>query len=116
MKYSSSFTYDLHLGEQAETWAKELFGSCKVEVKNDSMAHLTGNLFIEVYCRNKPSGISTTEADYWVFKFETGTAVIISTQKLKQLARKFFNMNGFKEGGDGNMSKGVLVPLLYILT
>jgi hypothetical protein len=69
-----------------------------------------------VYCRNKPSGISTTEADYWVFKFETGTAVIISTQKLKQLARKFFNINGFKEGGDDNMSKGVLVPLLYILT
>ena len=116
MKYSSSFTYDLHLGEQAETWAKELFGNSKVEVKADSMAHLTGNLFIEVYCRNKPSGISTTEADYWVFKFETGTAEIISTQKLKQLARKFFNMNGFKEGGDGNMSKGVLVPLLYILT
>ena len=48
MKYSSSFTYDLHLGEHAEDWAKELFGNAKVEVKADSMAHLTGNLFIEI--------------------------------------------------------------------
>lgn len=115
MKYSSSFTYDLHLGEHAEDWAKQLFGNAKIEIKADSMAHLTGNLFIEVYYRNKPSGISTTEADYWLFKFETGTAIVISTERLKQLVKKFFSINGFKEGGDDNMSKGVLIPLVYIL-
>ena len=117
MKYSSSFTYDLHLGEQAEDWAKELFGNAKIEVKLDSMAHKTGNMFIEVYSRNKPSGISTTEADYWVYKFSnSGTAIVISTQRLKELVRKFYRENGFTEGGDNNTSLGVLVPLVYILT
>jgi hypothetical protein len=115
MKYSSSFTYDLHLGEQAETWAKELFGSCKVEVKNDSMAHKTGNMFIEVYSRNKPSGISTTEADYWLYKIND-SAIIISTPKLKELVRKFYRENGFTKGGDSDTSLGVLVPLIYLLT
>jgi len=115
MKYSSSFTYDLHLGEQAEDWAKELFGNAKVEVKNDSMAHQTGNMFIEVYSRNKASGISTTTADYWLYKIND-VAIVISTPKLKELVKKFHKQNGFTKGGDDDTSLGVLVPLIYLLT
>jgi len=116
MKYSSSFTYDLHLGEHGEEWAKELFGNAKVEVKTDSIAHKTGNMFIEVYSRGIASGISTTTADYWLYKIEgKDTAIIISTKRLRELVRKFHKEDGFKVGGDNNSSTGVLVPLVYLL-
>ena len=116
MKYSSSFTYDLHLGEHGEDWAKELFGNSKIEVKTDSKAHQTGNMFIEVYSRGKASGISTTTADYWIYRIEgKDTAIIISTNRLKELVKKFHKENGFTNGGDSDTSLGVLVPLIYLL-
>lgn len=116
MKYSSSFTYDVHIGEQAESWAKELFSNVKVEVKTDSIAHNTGNAFVEVYSRGKPSGISTTEADIWVYKIESsGSAIVVSTKRLKELVRMYYRLNGFKEGGDSNTSLGVLVPLISMI-
>ena len=117
MKYSSSFTYDLHVGEQAEDWAKDLFGvNGKVEVKTDSMAHSTGNAFIEAYSRGKLSGISTTTADYWLYRIEKlDTAVLVRTERLKSLVKKYHALNGLKEGGDNNTSKGVLVPIIEFL-
>jgi len=116
MKYSSSFTYDLHVGEYAESWTKELFSNSKVEVKADSLAHKTGNAYIEVYSRGKPSGISTTEAEYWVYRIESsGSAIIVSTKRLKQLVREYHAMNGFTKGGDDDTSLGVLVPLIELI-
>lgn len=116
MKYSSSFTYDLHVGTQAEDWVHSLFGNAKVEVKTDSMADKTGNMYIEVYSRGKPSGISTTTAEYWIYIIEySGAAIIIPTDRLKQLVRKCHGLNGYKKGGDNDTSLGVLVPLIDIL-
>ena len=117
MKYSSSFTYDLHIGTLSEDWANDLFnGKIKAEVKLDSMAHRTGNVFIEVYSRSKKSGISTTEAEYWIYKIEkTGSAIIVPVERLKALVKKYHALNGFKEGGDNNTSKGVLVPIIEFL-
>lgn len=117
MKYSSSFTYDLHIGTLSEDWANDLFnGNIKAEVKLDSMAHRTGNVFIEVFSRGKKSGISTTEAEYWIYKIEkTGSAIVVPTERLKSLVKKYHALNGFKEGGDNNTSKGVLVPIIEFL-
>lgn len=117
MKYSSSYTYDLVVGEDAEDWVNEVIkvGS-KVEVKTDSIAHKTGKMYIEVYSRGKASGISTTTADYWIYRVEQrGTAVIIETEKLKELVRKYYKLNGFKKGGDDDTSLGVLVPLIELV-
>lgn len=116
MKYSSSFTYDLHVGESAESWVKELIGNSRVEVKTDSLAHKTGNAFIEVYSRGNPSGISTTTAEYWVYRIESnGSAIIVSTQRLKELVKKYYKINGMTKGGDNESSKGVLIPLSELL-
>lgn len=117
MKYSSSFTYDLHIGTLSEDWANDLFnGKIKAEVKSDSMAHKTGNVFIEVYSRGKLSGISTTTAEYWIYKIEkNGSAIIVPVERLKSLVKKHHALNGFKEGGDNNTSKGVLVPIIEFL-
>jgi hypothetical protein len=117
MKHSSSFYYDLDFGEKAEDWVKELFSDgTKIEVKFDRMAHLTGNLFVEVYSRGKASGISTTKANYWIFRIqEKSYALIVNTEKLKELCRIVHQTDGLIRGGDNNTSYGVLIPIKLIL-
>ena len=39
----------------------------KVEVKQDKKSNYTGNIVIEIEFDGKPSALSTTTADYWVF-------------------------------------------------
>lgn len=117
MKHSNSFYYDLDFGEKAEDWVKEIFSDgTKVEVKFDRMAHLTGNLFVEVYSRGKASGISTTKANYWIFRIqEKSYALIVNTEKLKELCRIVHQTDGLVRGGDNNTSYGILIPIKSII-
>ena len=118
MKYSSSFTHDLNFGELAEDWVKNIFSEgTKVEVKSDTMAHITGNIFIEYESRGKPSGIATTDANYWIYKInELNFALIFDVIKLKEKLRYYFKNNMYmKNGGDNNTSKGFLIPITQIL-
>jgi len=71
----------------------------------------TGNIFIEFYCRNKPSGITTTTADVWMnFFFHLKELWMIPVSKLRQL----ISNNEFRiseESGDINShTKGYLIP------
>ena len=119
MKYSSSFTHDLDFGEKAEDWVNDIFKSGKkVEVKHDRIAHKTGNVFIEYESRNKPSGIATTDADYWIYKLEnTECAIIFPVPYLKNKRREYFNQQKHLIiGGDQNTSKGFLVPIQKLIT
>ena len=61
----------------------------KVEVKADRRTKQTGNMVIEYESRGKPSGITTTEADKWVY-FVDGTddVYIIPTKILKKKIEK----------------------------
>jgi hypothetical protein len=113
MKYSGSYTHDLNVGEMAEDWVYLIMNKgSNVEVKIDSMAHKTGNAYIEVYSKGRLSGITTTSADYWIYIIgELDSAVIVSVKRLKQLVKKYHSMNGYTLGGDNDTSKGVLVPL-----
>jgi len=112
MKYSNSFYHDLDFAESAEGWVKQLLSDgFKVEVKSDKIAHKTGNVFVEVYSRGNPSGISTTNAEYWIFRIdENNSAIIVSSKRLKELVKIFFNGN-FTKGGDCDTSLGVLIPI-----
>lgn len=38
-----------------------------IEVKSDEKSKETGNIVVEVEFNNKPSALSTTKADYWVW-------------------------------------------------
>ena len=118
MKHSNSFYHDLVFGEIAEDWVKDLFqGSIKVEVKSDKMAHETGRIYIEVYSRGKPSGISTTQADYWIYRIDAkDTAVIIPVSRLRELVRRNFEYSRkFVKGGDNDTSDGVLIQIADLL-
>lgn len=117
MKYSSSFTHDLNFGEKGEDWINEIFKDGKlIEVKSDRLAHKTGNVYIEYECRGKPSGIATTTADYWIYRIEQNNiALIIPTERLKVICREYYKDGKIMLGGDNNLSKGFLIPLIQLI-
>jgi len=80
------------------------------EVKADRMTARTGNVVIEFECSGKPSGITSTEADYWVY-FIVGTNeyIKIDTPVLRQLIADNKWTRKVK-GGDGWRSNMYLFP------
>lgn len=81
----------------------------KIEVKSDTSASRTGNLAIEYECNGKPSGISSTKADYYVYFInhpDHDEVYLIPIKDLVDICKS----KGFKvSGGDGNRSRMYLV-------
>lgn len=87
------------------------------EIKSDRLSYNTGNFFIEFQCSNKPSGIMSTSADFWIYFVITPVSLAnypnnhriyrIPTSYIKEQIkgnpRSIF-------GGDGYRSKGYLIP------
>jgi len=69
-----------------------------LELKNDMLSAVTGNIGVEFESRGNPSGIARSNADWWVYKLSDGYWMI-SAAKLKQLIaeEKYW---GLKVGGD----------------
>ena len=111
MEYNSDFRYDLKVGQLHEKMLADLLESKTVEVKRDFRASQTGRVFVEFFCRGKPSGISTTEADFWCFILDGETAIMLPTSKLERLANKAADNNQVVCGGDNNLSHGVLIEV-----
>lgn len=85
----------------------------KYEVKTDYivMKHFdTGNIFVEFECRNKPSGISVTEAEWYVnYFYYLKEFWFIKTKKLKDLILNN-NIPVINQAGDANSNtKGYLI-------
>ena len=81
------------------------------EVKADRKATTTNNIAIEYQCNNKPSGISTTEADYWAyFLVGTNTYYLIPTSTIRT-AIENKKYTRIVNGGDGFRSSMYLFPL-----
>ena len=119
MKYSRSFKHDVKVGQVGEDWAKEFFsGEFKLEVKFDSMAHISGNLFIEYSSRGKPSGIAETDAEYYLYIIaEFNYAIILNVENLNERLRYYYKHNMYiRNGGDDDTSVGFLVPIQELLT
>ena len=126
VEYNSDFRHDLRIGNMGEMLLGKLLGNTTVEVKLDFGTHKTGNFYIEYSSRNHPSGIATTEADYWVLiaASEKGCRhkenevfmeeddilylIIIATARLKDLCKTKYERKGVP-GGDDNTSLGVLI-------
>ncbi len=110
MKHNSDFRYDLEIGLNFETQLYEMLGK-KIEVKRDMQCLETGNIFVEYESRNKPSGIATSEADYYCYFLNEKRCVIVEKDELKQMCRKYIKTTRDVLGGDSNTSKGILLPL-----
>ena len=132
MEYNSDFRHDLRIGKMGELLLGKLLSNTTVEVKLDFATYRTGNFYIEYSSRGKPSGIATTEADYWVLiaASEKGCRhkdnevfmeeddilylVIVSTNRLKDLCRAKYERKNVP-GGDENTSLGVLIKATDLL-
>ena len=114
MNFNNDFKYDLKVGQVKEKQLAEIFNSKTIEVKYDLQALKTGNVYAEYQSRNKKSGISTTQSEYYCFCFGD-TFHLIKTEDLKKRCRKFIETNRDKKGGDNNTSKGILLPLKDLL-
>lgn len=123
MSWNPKFDLDLKFGQAGEQWLK-LLGTpngIKIEVKTerDQWAK-TSNLVFEYACRGKPSGIATTESDFWVQLLSLEGSVVgmygWPTVQLKAFLRKVIkNPGAYKarlvDGGDDKASKMVIIPI-----
>jgi hypothetical protein len=118
MKQNYTFEYDLKFGQEGEGIIADMFENKKIEVKRDNWVGRTGNIAIEYKSRGKPSGIATTQADYWIIMFskeyEDKFMFIIEIQRLKEVTKKYFNKGSIKKMGDSNTSSAVLIPIKEI--
>ena len=113
---NSKFDIDLKYGQEREKKIVSLLDQDKnkleVKTERDWWAK-TGNIAIEVECWGKPSGLSKTEADYWVHILAIGKEdyckLIFEVPKVKKIADKF--KDNYKMIGDHHASKCILIPL-----
>ena len=111
MKYCSDFSHDFEVGQVFEKDLAYIFEGKKVECKRDLKANETGNVFVEYESRGKPSGLATSQADYWAFSISDSKIRIIKTNQLKENCKKYFYSSRNVRGGDNNSSKGILLPI-----
>jgi len=82
----------------------------KVEVKSDRQSAITGNMAIEYECNNKPSGLTSTTADFWMYFVvhkDRDDCYKIPTNELKGLVKDCRKVRG----GDGYKSKMYLLKI-----
>ena len=127
------FDIDLKFGQETEKYFKDLFYDNKnrVEVKTEhTIWQKTKNLFIEIFdkSRNKPTGIRTTESEWWLQAFRDNESkehifsLLVPTFILKDilgkleadpvLVKKYLKEN---VGDRGGATDGYAIPVERII-
>ena len=89
--------YDIYVPETSK----------KIEVKQDKKSNFTGNIVVEIEFNGKPSALSTTTSDYWVF--DDGEIYIwITPEILKQIVLPLYAVT-FTGNGDNKPKRAYLV-------
>jgi len=119
-KDRKKFDIDLQYGQIREDKIADMMTNKKIEVKSErGMWMKTGNICIEYESYGKPSGIITTEADYWFHNLCIGDNIfctfIFDVPKLKQLIDKL-DFKKSVSGGDHKASRMWLVNIQKLFT
>ena len=117
--YCKGFDIDLEYGKMGEDFVQKVMeGNTKIEVKTERDIWITtGNIAIEIRCNNKPSGLSTTEADTWIHLLAYNNIIeggfILKVRSIKDEIKKRHKEGNLKlvMGGDNNASQMVLLPI-----
>ena len=114
------FDLDLKYGQIREDKIAAMFNNKKIEVKSErGMWMKTGNICIEYESYGKPSGIITTEADFWFHNLciddDIFCTFIFDVPKLKQLIEKL-DFKKSVSGGDHKASRMWLVNIQKLFT
>ena len=111
-KTQKNFDIDIEYGRKGENYLLDILETKRIEVKTDRIAHITGNVAVEYKYKGRPSGIATTEADYWAFLlYDMTTIIMVPTDKLKHIARQKYKQDQITLGGDENASEMILIPI-----
>lgn len=114
----------LEFGEFHEKRVRQLFETegKTIEVKADKAWHTTGNVAIEYRFRGRPSGLSTTEAKWWLTVLtnkenpkESDMMILWSVSKLKAHLKQIQHKLRKVDAGYLGASKVLLVPLKHFL-
>lgn len=113
--FNKNFKYDLEFGEIREQRVADILLNQKIEVKTErGQWASTGNIAIEYEYKGRPSGITTTEAPYWLHVLEVDgeefCTLLFKTSVLRGLLDTVKSSRKVA-GGDDNQSKLVLLPL-----
>ena len=119
-KDRKKFDIDLQYGTIKEEKIIDMFVNKKIEVKSErGMWMKTGNICIEYESYGKPSGIITTEADFWFHNLciddNIFCTLIFDIPKLKQLIDKL-DFKKSVSGGDHKASRMWLVNIRKLFT
>lgn len=91
--------YDIYVPENRMTY----------EVKYDAPSLRTGNYAIEIECNGKPSGLLTTEADYWVIYDDVNFFIIRTKELINFILLNNLQWQQFKVENDTSVVKIYLV-------
>lgn len=121
MKFNNDKRFDLDLayGQVFEKKVADILGNSKIEVKTEKDKwKTTGNIVIEHESRGKPSGIITTEADYWIHNLAVGDDIVLSLLLPVATLRRYIARNNPRSvrGGDDMTSKLYLIKLTDLVT
>ena len=105
-KYPSTTLVNKFMGY--DIWIPELHKS--IEVKFDEKSKQTGNIVIEIEMYDKPSGLLSTTADYWVFYDSDKFISITPKDIIKCIFLLKLNFVEFVGNGDTVKKKAFLVP------
>lgn len=116
---TGNFDLDLNFGQIYEEKVREIFeGDGSIEVKTErDIWQKTGNIAIEIRYRGKPSGISSTDAKWWIHILSNDndieTALMFKVEKLKKKIKQMvmLGMARIVVGGDNDNSEIVLLPI-----
>jgi|TARA_A100000172_G_C2974153_1_gene86997 hypothetical protein len=119
-KDRKKFDIDLQYGTIREEKIIDMFLNKKIEVKSERDTWMkTGNICIEYESYGKPSGIITTEADFWFhnlcIKDDIFCTLVFDVPKLKKLMDKL-DFKKSVSGGDHNASRLWLVSIQKLFT
>lgn len=107
MNNDKRFDIDLKYGQLAESLVADMLQNKKLEVKTERDLWMkTGNIVIEFESRNKPSGIQSTEADFWFHNLAIGNDILCTlvfpVDKLREYIRT--HIPSVIRGGDNYTS------------
>lgn len=108
------FDIDLEYGQVFEKQVADMLQHSKIEVKTErDKWSATRNIVIEFESRGKPSGIATTQADYWFHNLARGNDIISTIVFPVSVLRQYIQDRKPRivRGGDDMTSKLYLINL-----
>ena len=118
-----NFDIDLDFGQIYEEKVRDIFegdGSIEVKTERDIWAS-TGNMALEIRCRGELSGLSITDAKWWIHIFtidgDIKYMLALQVSKLRKIIKYMFinDLARIIKGGDDDESQMVLAPIRLLI-